>query len=187
MKRVLGAVASLSLGAMVVAAPAGAQAPGTSIGPRFGIAAGLAQPTGDAGDVADLGFNITGTLDMRVAAIPFPLRFDVQYNRHGLGDTPGADVDGSYSVIAGIADAVFNFSPATSTLRPYALGGVGIYRQAVDVEDFDGESETNLGLNFGGGLRIPLSGFDTYVEARYNTIFGDESGGYIPIVFGVRF
>ncbi|MGH9422739.1 MAG: hypothetical protein ACRD3J_22390, partial [Thermoanaerobaculia bacterium] len=52
-----------------------------------------------------------------------------------------------------------------------------------------GSGSTNhFGWNLGGGISMPLSGFDTFIEARYNQVQGD--GGslkYIPITFGVMF
>jgi len=185
MKRILGAVAGVSLVTLIFASSATAQASNPL---TFGIAGGLSQPLGDLGDATSLGFNVTGTLDARPAVIPFPLRFDLMINRWGLDR-----VDGSARAIAGVANAVFNFptqNPATS-LAPYVIGGFGIYNAGFNFDDADDpDSETDLGINFGGGVRFPLSGFDTYVEARYHNVFGGDDEGdvsFLPIVFGIRF
>ncbi len=38
------------------------------------------------------------------------------------------------------------------------------------------------------GNRMPLSGFDTFIEARYNQVQGDNGSlKYIPITFGLMF
>jgi hypothetical protein len=187
MKGILTAVAGLTLGMLVVAAPADAQrrTTQTRTGPVFGVAAGLSQPTGDLGDVADLGFNVTGTLDIAPQAIPFPLRFDVMFNRWG-----GDGFDGSIRSLAAMANAVFNIPTQSGGLNPYVLGGLGIYNNAVSVDEGDDpDSETDLGINLGGGFRFPLSGFDTYVEARYHNVFGgdENDASFLPIVFGLRF
>ena len=35
---------------------------------------------------------------------------------------------------------------------------------------------------------MPLSGFDTFIEARYNQVQGDNgSAKFVPITFGVMF
>lgn len=43
-------------------------------------------------------------------------------------------------------------------------------------------------VNVGGGIAMPLSGFETFIEARYNQV--QVSGGslkFVPITFGVMF
>jgi hypothetical protein len=183
MKGILTAAAALTLGTLAVAAPLEAQGRSTT-GPRFGIAGGVSQPTGDLGDAADLGFNVTGTLDIAPEAIPFPLRFDLMFNRWG-----GDGFDGSIRSFAGIANGVFNIPTQQGGLEPYVLGGLGIYNNAVNADDFEDDSETDLGINFGGGFRFLLSGFDTYVELRYHNVFGgdENEASFLPIVFGIRF
>lgn len=174
MKRVLGMVAGATLAVGAAAAPAFAQdAPPM----RFGVQGGLSVPMEDG---FNIGFLVAGTLDMRPAALPVGLRFDVGYSRLGT------DVDDvSASVIHGMGSAVYNFT-TESTLRPYVLGGLGIYRSEVDVDtpfgNFGGSS-TDLGFHFGGGLNLALGGLDSYVEARFTMTDLD----FVPIVFGIRF
>jgi hypothetical protein len=47
------------------------------------------------------------------------------------------------------------------------------------------------GVNIGGGLRFPLGGLSTFLEARYHVMLGNTSDGtkyqFIPITFGVAF
>ena len=173
MKRVFRPVAGFFIGAMIAATPAVAQRSNTGTPFQFGVAGGLSQPTGDLGDGASLGFNITGTADVRPAAFPFPIRGDLMFNRWSLDDESG---DGSARIIAAVISGVFNFpTQQTAQFRPYVLAGAGLYNGAVNYDDFeDPDSETDLGLAFGGGLRFPLSGFDSYVEARYHNVFGGE-------------
>jgi opacity protein-like surface antigen len=182
MKHILAALAAGVLTAAVATAPAGAQ---DDTGPRtvrVGVAAGLAMPMGDFGDFADMGFNVTGTVDAQPAALPVGVRLDVMYNRFGL-----SDVDGNASILAGLLNAVLSFGTQTSA-QPYFIGGVGLYRAAFDIDNVGDDSETAFGIGLGGGVRFPLSGFDTYVEARYHNAFTDEeSTTFIPITFGIRF
>jgi hypothetical protein len=49
-------------------------------------------------------------------------------------------------------------------------------------------SENKFGINLGGGFTFNLSGFETFVEARYHTIFTDENNtSFIPLSFGFKF
>ena len=49
-------------------------------------------------------------------------------------------------------------------------------------------SSTQFGFDVGGGITIPLSGFNTFIEARYNH-FNDNGGStsFVPITFGIMF
>ena len=50
------------------------------------------------------------------------------------------------------------------------------------------DSETNVGLNGGAGIDIPLSGIGAFVEARYHTVFRDgENLNMLPVTVGIRF
>lgn len=191
MKTILGAVAGLTLAAAVVAAPAQAQDMGTTRAFSIGIAGGATIPTGDAGDFWDTGFNVMGTLGFQPATLPIGVRFDLMYHNLGGKTTElggGLEVEGEdASILAGAANALVNFT-TEGGIRPYLIGGVGVYNV-----DAGGDSETKFGLNGGGGLEFALSGFNTFLEARYHRIFfdEDESGvdglSLIPIVFGIRF
>lgn len=184
MQRYLGAVAGLTLAAAAIAAPAQAQNVSDARTVRFGVQGGLSMPTGDFGDVAEMGFLIGGMMDIRPATLPVDFRIDLAYNRWGLDDG-GLDLDGSFSGLS-LGGNVVVAIPTEGTVGPYVLGGLGMYRTTIEVEDED-ESETDLGMQLGGGLNFRLSGFETFVEARYHKIFGDTDADFLPIVFGIRF
>ena len=102
-------------------------------------------------------------------------------------------MDGNSSFLAFLGNAFFPFGDPASTARPYAIGGLGVYRVAFsgDVEgsnvDLD-VSETKFGLNVGGGFTFNLSGFETFVEARFHSIFTETSNtNFIPLSFGFKF
>lgn len=185
MKRALGMVAAATLVVAVAAAPAAAQDAAGTRAMQLGVQGGISMPMGDFGDGADMGFIVAGTLGMRPAALPFGLRFDLGYQGWG------GEGDVSFSSIHGMGSATFTI-PTESGIRPYVLGGLGVYRMSVDLpaefDEFDVEdSSTDLGIHFGGGIDIPLSGMSSYVEARYTNVFGDGDASFIPIVFGIRF
>jgi hypothetical protein len=160
---------------------------------RFNVHGGAALPMGQFGasneiddGFADLGFRIGAGLEIRPALMPIGLRFDGAYDRMKI-----EDVDAAYSIWNVTANAVL--SPMVSPL--YFIGGIGFYSTDVtgDAVTFDVDAETDFGFNLGAGLSLPLTGFSTFIEARWHRIsvdsdvFGFSNIDYIPIVFGIRF
>ena len=179
MKRnVLGVLTAVL--AVAVSAPA-AQAQNPM---SFGIAAGATIPTGDAADGVKTGFHGMATVGLTPAMIPFGLRIDGMYN-----SLEGKDAfDGSKLRILGLtANGVFNLPGVAAS--PYLIGGVGYYNSKLDIDDLD--SESDFGLNVGLGMKFNLSGFGTFAEIRYHSIFdgNDDSNNtsFIPVTFGIMF
>lgn len=174
--RVLGLVAALSV-------PAAMTAQSTSRTVSLGVSGGLALPTGDFGEGLSSGYSVAGHVFLKPAAIQ-SLRFrgDVSYDRWDIENT-----DASFRSLAGVANALFEVpAQANATVRPYLLGGVGIFNGKVS--GTNSESDTNLGVQLGGGLTFQLSGFSTFLEAKYVNVFADgDNANWIPITFGVRF
>lgn len=186
-KRLISAGA-LALALAAPAAVAGAQAVGATRAFSLGIAAGATVPTGDLADGYGTGFNVMGTLGFQPAALPVGVRFDVMY--HSLpGEDFGVIELPDLSIIAGTANAVLTVSNAGG-VRPYLIGGIGLYRGDAG----DDDTSTDFGINGGAGLEFGLAGFSTFLEARYHSVFVDDGGvedagnaNLIPIVFGLRF
>ena len=154
---------------------------------RFNVHAGAALPVGDTGDEADLGFRVGAGLELRPMLSPVGLRFDGAFDRmpidQDLLDFFGAD-DGNLTLWSITANAVLA-APASPL---YFIGGIGLYSSKVTVDGADSDTETDFGFNLGAGMSLPLTGFSTFIEARYNRV-SSEGGSiqYIPIVFGIRF
>lgn len=149
---------------------------------KFNVRAGAALPMGDFGDFVNTGFTVGGGLTLRAPLMPVALRVDGDYNRFAF-DTDLADEDVAIWAITANAQ----LAPALSPI--YFIGGAGMYSMSAL-----GDSETDFGLNGGAGLRIPLTGFNTFVEARYHHVFTKDDADpnssntqYLPIVFGVEF
>jgi len=53
------------------------------------------------------------------------------------------------------------------------IGGAGWYNAAITVTGFGSGSDNHFGWDLGGGVKMPLSGFDTFLEARYNQVQGN--------------
>ena len=172
--------AALALGA-AAAGTAGAQLAG-SRAVSFGLAGGATLPLGDVADAYDVGFNLMGLVNVQPAFLPVGARFDVSY--HSLGGSSDLAGIGDLNVFAGTANAVLTVSN-TGSVRPYVLGGLGVYNL-----DTDGvtESVTKFGLNGGGGIEFGLGGFNTFLEARFHSVFTEDSNtNLLPVVFGIRF
>ena len=149
---------------------------------QFGIAAGAALPTSDLSDIASTGYNVTGTVGITPQLIPLGIRIDGTYNRFSLKN----GVDGEVHITSVTGNLVYKIP--SEAVSPYLIGGAGWYNTGGSVTGFGGGSSNHFGWNLGGGISMPLSGFDTFLEARYNQVQGDGgSVKYIPITFGLMF
>jgi opacity protein-like surface antigen len=147
---------------------------------QFGLAAGGSVPVSDLSDFANTGFNGTVTLGFTPAMIPLGVRVDGAYNRFGMKSAFGG---GDFSTISATGNLVYKMPGAT--ISPYAIGGAGWYNAR---QSGGGGSSNNFGWNVGGGISLPLSGFDTFIEARYNQVqTTGASTKFIPITFGIMF
>jgi len=174
MRRFLSAgILSLSC---LMAAPVAAIAQSISLN----LAGGLALPTGSFGDINDAGYTLAAGLGMGAPAMPLRFRAEVMFDEFNHK----SPISGTSRAAGVTGNAIYDFSVAPGgPLTPYAIGGIGFYSTRVAN---GASSDTNLGWNLGGGLRIPLSGFSTYVEARYHSV-SSVSVAFLPIVFGISF
>lgn len=175
-------------GALLIAATAQAQV-GKSY--KFGGDLGAAVPLGNFGDGADVGYHLGGLFEYTPKSMPVSWRGEIAYNRNGLKDTGIDGLDGNFSMLNLVGNAVMPLGNKASSIRPYVIGGMGIYRVKASAE-FDGvtasQSDTKMGLNAGGGLSFHLSGFETFVETRFNSVFTDGSNmNFMPLTFGFKF
>ena len=182
--------------ALLIAATAHAQGTNPSGRPfKLGGQLGASVPMGDFGDGADLGFHLGGLIEYKPASLPVSLRGELTYHRNGLKEdffgSDFGDIDGNFSQIDFVGNALVPFGDAASTARPYVIGGLGLYRLKASAE-FEGvdisDTQTKFGLNFGAGLTFNLSGFETFVETRFHSVFAEDSNmNFIPLSFGFKF
>jgi hypothetical protein len=169
-----------AIGLLAIGSVASAQAT-TILKPiQFGVAAGGSIPLSDFGKGYSTGYNVTGTVGVNPAGLPVGFRIDGAYNQFGAKGV--SSINAKIASITG--NAVYNMSGLEMT--PYLIGGVGYYRASSSVAG--SESSSNFGVNAGAGLRIPLTGFSVFIEARYNH-FTDNGGStsYVPVTVGVLF
>ena len=183
MKRFLS-THTLSLALAVIALSVAASSAQAQRLVKLGISGGVAMPNGDLSDGFKTGYNVNLGLDVKPPALPVGFRVEALLNQ-----LSGKEIseDGitltvpDLRIIGGTANAVFQF-PGVG-IKPYLIGGVGMYNSKVD---FDGaEGSTDFGINGGAGLKFSLGAFETYAEARLHNIFGDGDGStrVIPISF----
>lgn len=147
----------------------------------LGISVGAAIPVSDLANDYSTGYNGTVSLGFNSYGSPIGFRIDGMYN--SMSPQSGVNLP-DIKISSANANLVYAL-PGTG-IRPYLIGGAGIYGLK---SDFAGSSTiTKLGLNGGIGASFPLSGFNTFVEARYHHVFSDNvATGFIPVTFGISF
>ena len=188
--------------ALCAAIPAASHAQSTMSRPiSFGVTAGASVPVGDFGDGNDVGFTVGAHLLLAPSSLPaLGFRGDVTYDRWKYNGIGSSIVDGNTSTI-GVMGNVILKSSAAMAIKPYVIGGVGLLSSkgtaSVTVggvtASTGGDRENNLGLQAGGGLEFQLSGFTTFIEAKFVNAFAKDGNdnrqniNWIPITFGIRF
>jgi hypothetical protein len=168
-------------GVALISFEAGAQIAPKSV--QFGGALGVSLPLSDLKTCCNTGFNGTAILGFQPTLIPLGVRIDGAYNQFGA---KGGGANAHFTSVTG--NLVYKM-PSTG-FTPYLIGGAGWYQAAVSFSGSSTVSENHFGWNAGGGISMPLSGFDTFIEARYNQVQGSNGNPslkYIPITFGVMF
>ena len=159
-----------------------------------GVSGGASIPMGDVGDFFNTGYNVTGHLLLSPASMPrLGFRADVSWDSWKAKEILGVDPDYSLRNLGVSANVIFK-SAAPMSIKPYVLGGVGVFN-AKGTGDFgstagsgETESSTNAGIQAGGGLEFQLSGFTTFLEAKFvNSFTEGKATRWVPITFGVRF
>jgi len=194
MTRTIAGVLTLALGLMAGTAQAQAQTHSASSSTTpitFGGSLGLSMPMGDAGDGLNTGLNLEGLVGIQPQTMPVEFRGELMYHHFGVSG------GGGHESLLGIVPNVLYAFKTQSHLRPYVIGGLGLYHVSVS---FTGvapgggtftvsDGETHVGINFGGGVRFPLSNSraSMFVEARFHDVFADNSFNMIPITVGITF
>lgn len=197
MKRTAITAAVLGLILSAAAAPVSAQAI-VSSPVRFGIMGGATVPLSDLSDFNKTGWNAGALVTIGVPLVPVSFRIDGQWQQMQAKNDVAFPAD--LRIIDGTANVVYTFGAALPT-KFYLIGGVGVYNERFKDPDTDiSASGTKFGLNAGVGFKFQLTGFATFIEARYHNVIhgtdvggGDASGGdvrslqFIPITVGITF
>ena len=204
MNRVRGILAGLGLAAVAVAPSAQAQSLAPARTTEFGVAAGVAFPQGDGLDGVNTGFTVAGSLGFKPVNMPVGFRLEALYARFGSDEVSMSDENGSFSAdghigfFGGTGNVIVTV-PTASAVRPYLIGGAGVYHVSakIDASVTGGEgggsfsvsdSETKFGLNGGAGLEFVMGSLRPFVEARFHSVFtSEENANFIPVTFGLKF
>ncbi len=172
-----------------LALPIAAQAQSTRT-VSLGISGGMSLPMGDFADGYDAGYNVTGHVYFKPSTMKLALRGDVSYDSwKGKGST--SVVDANQSSLGLTGNGLFYLGESSAAMRPYLVVGGGMYRSKSTATVANVEVSNTYwdpGIQGGLGISFALSGFNTFVEAKYVNVFGEnDSFNFVPISFGVRF
>lgn len=182
MKKIVLSAAAIAFAALGFTSSANAQIASVVKPVRLGVSLGAAIPTGDLGTAVNTGYNATGSLALQPVGLPIGFRIDAGFNQFGFKSGGG-----NYNIFGVTGNALVNVIPGPA-LGAYVIGGAGYYHESVSGTALNGGGQNHFGFNVGGGLNIPLTGFDAFIEARYNRI--SQNGGstsFVPVTVGVMF
>ena len=200
--RSLLVVAGAALAAPLAAGPLAAQLPGIGLGASLGATLPTGRHDEDTrrGVVANLFGELRLGAPVGVRGSLFWSRSDIDnpiIRRVGTQELPrvsSSDVTGNVNLVGASADLTYDLG--RSFIRPYLIGGVGIYRRRVSqdvagaAQEFRGlrTAETETGYNGGVGLRLSLGIASVFGEARYYSVrTTPERTNFIPVMVGLSF
>lgn len=183
--------------AVVVAMPAMVSAQ-ESRPVSFGVSGGLSLPIGDLGKAYSSGFDVTGHLAFKPASFTnLSFRADVSFDRFGAKKSVVSSTDVNLRTIGLTGNVIYSFPQSSpAVVRPYVIVGVGGFNSKSSFKNstvsLESPSSTDVGVQGGGGINFQLSGFTTFVEAKFVNVFSGSGGSsssatWIPITFGFRF
>lgn len=193
-----GAMISLA----TLASPLAAQKAGLGLGASIG--ANLPNG-GDFGNGAKTGLVANGFVS--VGTNQFGIRGELFWSRSDL-DNPVikrvgnsvlpsdgvGTVTGDVNLVGASGNLVLPLMQ--SVVRPYLIGGVGVYRRRVSqnvggaIDEFQSlrDTQTDIGYNGGLGLSIGGIGPSFFIEARYFSVqTAPEPTRFVPVVVGFSF
>ena len=189
---------------MVASLTAGAAA-AQGVHPRFGLGGGLTAPVGDYHSTAGgQGFSAAwhglALLAFKLPALPVGFRIDVTYGANSANDSLKAQLTTQLgeptdekTKLAGVSVNVTYSASSSAPVRPYAIGGVGLYHTTISTSTSASTADraaTKLAWNLGGGLAFGLRGVTLFFEARYvnvAAVAGFPRTTFLPFTTGIRF
>jgi hypothetical protein len=177
MKRIASTILALSASALF----SGTSSAQSTKPVSLGISGGVAIPVSDLANDYSTGYNGTISLGFNSYGSPLGFRIDGMYNSMSAKDFVALP---DIKIMSANANLVYAL-PGVG-VRPYLIGGAGIYGLKSDING--ATTLTKLGLNGGIGVSFPLTGFNTFVEARLHHVFSDNvATQFVPVTFGISF
>jgi Outer membrane protein beta-barrel domain len=200
-RRTSAATLGVALVALAAASPLAAQKAGVG----FGGSIGANVPNGDFSDGAKTGLVANGFVGIGTGRVG--LRGELFWSRSDLDNAvirkvgnavlPSdgiGNVSGNVNLVGASANLVFALSQ--SIVKPYVIGGVGVYRRRV-AQDIGGtidefrslrDTQTDVGYNGGVGISIGGVGPSLFLEARYVSVAtSPDKTKFVPVVIGFTF
>jgi hypothetical protein len=174
-------------------------------GVGFGASIGANIPNGEFADGAKTGLVANGFVGVGTGR--FGLRGELFWSRSDLDnafirkvgntvlpETGSNTVTGDVNLVGAAANLVLPLMQ--SVVKPYLIGGVGVYHRRVaqnisgTVEEFQDlrDNQTDVGYNGGLGISIGGLGPSFFIEARYMSVATTPNRTkFIPVVVGFTF
>jgi hypothetical protein len=171
----------------------------------FGASVGAAVPNGEFADGVKTGLVANGFVGVGTGR--FGLRGELFWSRSDLDnafirkvgntvlpETGSNTVTGDVNLVGAAANLVLPLTQ--SVVKPYLIGGVGVYHRRVaqnisgTLEEFQDlrDNQTDVGYNGGLGISIGGLGPSFFVEARYMSVATTPNRTkFIPVVVGFTF
>ena len=191
--------------AVVIASCAAASVAAQGVHPQFGLGGGLMAPVGDYHATASgQGFNTAwhglALLAFKLPALPVGFRIDATYGANSANDSLKAQLTTQLgeptdkkTKLAGVSVNVTYPASSSAPVRPYAIGGVGLYHMTISTSTSASTGDraaTKLAWDLGGGLAFALRGVTLFFEARYvnvAAVSGLPRTTFLPFTTGIRF
>jgi hypothetical protein len=156
----------------------------------WSIYGGMSNPTGEGSPDGSFGVRANG---FYMTTPVIGVGAEVGYHKFG---TMEEDLGGGNTM--SFSSNVWQFTPAvkaqgvTGTVRPYGIGGLGMYsmKGTLEMTGFPSESETStdFGFNLGAGAEFGTGPTTFGVEARWHSIATEgESTDMISFMGGINF
>jgi hypothetical protein len=199
-------ISKAALGAALAGlAAAGSPLAAQKAGLGFGASVGANVPNGKFADGVQTGLVVNGLVGVGMGR--FGLRGELFWSRSDLDNAfirkvgnsvlpsdVGTNASGNVDLVGATANIVLPLTQ--SMVKPYVIGGLGVYRRRVaqdvggTVDEFRSlrDTQTNLGYNGGLGLSIGGLGPSLFIEARYVSVATTpDRTKFIPVVIGFSF
>lgn len=183
MTRKSGIALALLCAGLLTSASALAATPGSM---TFGVSGAAAIPMGDFGDVASTGFG-GGVYGDYWLNNQFAIGVDGMWNSHGE-NSDNVPVSVDFTNLQFSAHGKWMIPMEGSPMAPWLGFGVGIYNSTFD-DGTNDESESNMGINVGGGLdwwSSPAFGIGPFINF-HNIFTEDESTTYLNVGLNLTF
>jgi hypothetical protein len=170
----------LQLGLALVLTTVAGTTSGAAQSASFGLGGGLTMPLSDYSNLDNAGWHVFGKVDFGVPASPVSFRVDGMYAQ----TTPQSSTLGTSTKLAGgTADIVYHIPLPVPDLKPYLIGGGGLYNV-----NLGGSSETKFTWGAGLGTAIGLGPLHAFIEGRYMSVQLDGTPlKFAPVTAGISF